>query len=54
MDTGRMEWLLEGNRQMYKYLKEKNTGVTFHEHSGGHNYTSWRNDLWRGLETLYK
>lgn len=54
MDTGRMEWLLEGNRQMYKYLKEKKYRVTFHEHSGGHNYTSWRNDLWRGLETLYK
>jgi len=54
MDTGRMEWLLEGNRQMYKYLKENRYQVKYHEHSGGHNYTSWQNDIWRGLETLYK
>jgi enterochelin esterase-like enzyme len=54
MDAGQLEWLLDGNRQMYALLKEKKYRVKYHEFSGGHNYTAWRNDLWRGLEVLYK
>jgi enterochelin esterase-like enzyme len=54
MDAGRMESLLEGNRQMYSLLEEKKYRVKYHEYSGGHNYTSWRNDIWYGLEMLYK
>jgi enterochelin esterase-like enzyme len=27
--------------------------VMYSEHSSGHNYPSWRNYLWRGLEWLY-
>jgi enterochelin esterase-like enzyme len=54
MDTGRYEWLLESNRQMYELLKEKKYKVKYHEFSGGHNYTSWRNDIWRGLEALFR
>jgi enterochelin esterase-like enzyme len=54
MDTGRYEWLLEGNREMYALLKEKEYKVKYHEFSGGHNYTSWRDDIWRGLETLFR
>jgi enterochelin esterase-like enzyme len=53
MDFGRFEWLLEGNRQMYALLKEKNYQVKYHEFSGGHNYTAWRNDIWHGLEALF-
>jgi enterochelin esterase-like enzyme len=53
MDAGRFEWLLEGNRQMYDLLKEKNYRVKYREFFGGHNFTSWRNDLWHGLEYLY-
>ncbi len=54
MDAGRMEWLLEGNRQMYQLLKGKKYPVTYREHSDGHNYTAWRNNVWRGLQSLYK
>jgi enterochelin esterase-like enzyme len=54
MDAGRLEWLLDGNRQMLALLQEKAYRVTYHEFSGGHNYTAWRDDVWRGLEVLYK
>jgi enterochelin esterase family protein len=54
MDAGRMEWLLEGNRQMHQLLKGRKYPVSYHEHSGGHNTTTWRNDVWRGLQSLYK
>jgi enterochelin esterase-like enzyme len=53
MDAGRLEWLLEGNRQMYALLEEKRYQVKYREFSGGHNYTAWRNDVWHGLESLY-
>jgi enterochelin esterase-like enzyme len=54
MDTGRYEWLLENNRQMYNLLGEKKFKVKYHEYSGGHNFTSWRDDIWRGLEALFR
>ena len=54
MDTGRYEWLLDNNRQMVALLKEKQYKVKYHEYSGGHNYTSWRDDIWRGLEALFR
>jgi enterochelin esterase-like enzyme len=53
MDAGRLEWLLEGNRQMYALLQEKKYRIKYHEFSGGHNYTAWRDDVWYGLEALY-
>jgi enterochelin esterase family protein len=53
MDTGRFEWLLDGNRQMFALLKKKNYRVKYNEFSGGHNYTAWRNDVWQGLESIY-
>jgi enterochelin esterase family protein len=54
MNAGRYEWLLDSNRQMYALLKEKKYQVKYHEYSGGHNYTSWRDDIWRGLEALFR
>jgi enterochelin esterase-like enzyme len=54
MDAGRYEWLLEGNRRLYSLLNEKEYKVRYHEFSGGHNYTSWRNDLWRGLIFMFR
>jgi enterochelin esterase-like enzyme len=54
MNAGRYEWLLESNREMYNLLKEKNHDVKYHEFSGGHNYTAWRNDIWRGLEAMFR
>ena len=53
MDTGRLEWLLDGNRQMFVLLKGKNYRVKYNEFAAGHNYTAWRNDVAHGLEYLY-
>ena len=53
MDVGRLEWLLEDNRRMQPILKENGYDVTYREVSSGHNYTAWRNDLWRGLEAMF-
>jgi enterochelin esterase family protein len=54
MDVGRFESLLDCNRAMLALLDEKGYRVSFREFSGGHNYTAWRDDLARGLETLFK
>jgi enterochelin esterase-like enzyme len=53
MDAGKLEWLLDGNRQMAALLQEKNYRVKYREFAGGHNYTAWRDDIWHGLEALY-
>jgi enterochelin esterase-like enzyme len=53
MDAGRLDWLLDGNRQMYALLKEKNYRVKYREFSAGHNFTAWRDDIWHGLEAIY-
>jgi enterochelin esterase-like enzyme len=53
MDVGSFDFLLEGNRQMHALLKEGMFRVTYKEYSGGHNYTSWRDDIWLGLEKLF-
>lgn len=53
MDVGKFEHLLSSNRSMQKLLDERGYQVQYREYPGGHNYTSWRNDLWRGLEFLF-
>lgn len=53
MDVGRYEWLLELNRRMHTLLKAKGYPVTYREYPGGHNYPSWREDVWRALETFF-
>ena len=53
MDVGRLDTLLEDNRHMYRLLQEKEYNVAYREFSGGHNYTAWRDDLWRGLEAMF-
>jgi enterochelin esterase-like enzyme len=54
MDTGKYEWLLKGNQQMHALLNKNKFKVKYHEFSGGHNYTCWCNELWRGLEKLFR
>jgi enterochelin esterase-like enzyme len=54
MDAGRLEWMLDGNRQMHALLEEKMYRVKYREFSAGHNFTAWRNDVSHGLEALYK
>jgi enterochelin esterase family protein len=53
MDIGSMDDLLKDNRQMVRLLNEQNYNVTYREFHGGHNFTSWRDDVWRGLEELF-
>lgn len=53
MDAGKLGFLLEDNRSMFSLLQEKGYSVTYREFSGGHNFTAWRDDLWRGLEALF-
>jgi len=53
MDVGRLDDLLEDNRRMQSLLNEKGYHVSYREFSGGHNYTAWRDDVWRGLEEMF-
>lgn len=54
MDVGRFDSLLACNRQMRRLLLKKGYAFTYREFSAGHNYTAWRDDIPRGLETLFK
>jgi enterochelin esterase-like enzyme len=53
MDIGHFDWLLEDNRRLQPILHENRYDVTYREFSGGHNYTCWRDEVWRGLEHLF-
>jgi len=53
MDVGTMEYLLEDNRAMSARINANGYNLTYREYTGGHNYTSWRDDVWRGLEVLF-
>lgn len=53
MDVGLHEWFITPNRTMANLLQSRGYDVAYLEHSSGHNYPSWRNILWRGLEYLY-
>lgn len=53
LDVGRYEWLLESNRRTHALLQARGYDVTYREYSAGHNYTAWRDDLWRGLEAHF-
>jgi len=53
MDVGKLEGLLKDNRRLQPLLKEKGYNVIYREFSGGHCYTAWRGDVWRGLEALF-
>ena len=54
MDIGHFDWLLEDNRRVQPILKQSGYDVTYREFSGGHNYTCWRDEVWRGLEHLFE
>jgi enterochelin esterase-like enzyme len=53
MDIGRFDWLLEDNRRLQPILRENGYDITYREFSGGHNYTCWRDDVWRALENMF-
>jgi enterochelin esterase family protein len=54
MDIGHFDWLLQDNRRLQPILRENGYDVTYREFSGGHNYTCWRDEVWRGLEHLFR
>jgi enterochelin esterase-like enzyme len=53
MDIGTLDELLEDNRRMIALLNEKQYNVTYREFATGHNYTAWRDNLWRALEAMF-
>jgi enterochelin esterase family protein len=53
MDVGKFENLLSENRRLRDLLVKRGYQIQYREYPGGHNYTSWRDDLWRGLEFLF-
>ena len=53
MDIGTLDELLEDNRNMVALLDKRQYNVSYREFSGGHNYTAWRDDIWRGLEEMF-
>lgn len=55
LDVGRYDfgWLVGSNRRMHTELSRHGCRSTLWEYAGGHNYTAWRNDVWRGLEFLF-
>jgi enterochelin esterase-like enzyme len=53
MDVGAFEGLLDSNRRLHGGLSRHGYRVCYREYNGGHNYTSWRNDLGQGLEWLF-
>lgn len=53
LGVGKYEWLVEANRSMHTLLDARNMKHHYLEFYGGHNYTSWRDHIWRGFEYLF-
>ena len=53
MDVGKHDFLLKSNQMMYRLLKSKDYHVSYHEFTGAHCNTAWRDDIWRGLENQF-
>ncbi len=53
MDAGKLESLLEDNRRMSALMNENGYNIIYREYSGAHNFTAWRDDVWRGLEAVF-
>jgi enterochelin esterase family protein len=53
MDVGRLDSLQQDNRRVVPLLRERGFDLTYQEHGGGHNYTSWRDHVHLGLERLF-
>lgn len=53
MDVGRFDFVYDANQRIHRILVEKGYNVAYREINGGHNYTTWRNDLPNGLIDLF-
>jgi enterochelin esterase family protein len=45
--------ILVSNQWMKSMLDQRGYSLTYREYHAGHNYPAWRDDIWRGLETLF-
>jgi len=52
-DVGTFDFLLEENRAMHALLQEQGYDVAYREHSDGHNYTAWRDQLPAALTAMF-
>lgn len=52
-DVGQFERLLDINRTVHPLLVEKGYEVTYREFPGGHNFTSWRDQLPAALQVMF-
>lgn len=53
LNVGRYELLKSVNRHLRDWLAQMNYAVVYREYPGGHNYSVWRDEVWRGLEALF-
>jgi enterochelin esterase family protein len=53
MDIGKYDFLYSINQRMHQLLIDKGYCVKYEEINGGHNYTTWRNNLPQALEFLF-
>ncbi len=55
MDVGLFDMpsLLAANRRMNSLLESRGYPVIYREYNAGHNYPAWRDDIWRGLASLF-
>ena len=53
LDIGHLEYLVPGNRRLLAILRRRRYDVRYREYHAGHNWTAWRNDVWRGLEAAF-
>ena len=53
MDVGHLEYLVAGNRRLRRLLRSRGYDVTYREYHGGHNWTAWRDEVWRALEAVF-
>ena len=55
MDVGKYDLpgLSDSNQRMKDMLSQMGYPLTYREYHAGHNYSAWRDDIWRGLEALY-
>ncbi|WP_375767721.1 alpha/beta hydrolase-fold protein [Archangium gephyra] len=53
LDCGHFEALVEGNERMLPVLRASGHRAEYREYHGGHNYSAWRDHVWRGLEWLF-
>jgi enterochelin esterase-like enzyme len=45
--------ILLSNQRMQEMLNKKGYALSYREYHAGHNYPAWRDEVWRGFETLY-